>query len=448
MTATDRHFRLALVLLIAAVHWTGTANAAKPTFENQTPVGFAPADNTTRQDFVIGEQISVRVDLNQAATQEYPVFGHFHALERADQIGSNATDGMQVDIAIVDPAPFGTNDDFGDKAVVGNTDASTIHMAWIEEVGVAAGRVYSGGATPTYEVKYARSADGGQTFSAASSVSPSSASGSITFFPLTTGTEFSYSTLDLEVDSAGNPRVVYAFISTADRARNKNVYLSYSEDGGGSWKSPVVVNDASTVGNTEGRNTAFPRMAIDDRNNIFITYVRGLSSLVAASDVMVAKVNRIPDPFEILPVGQSGTVGTGGVRIGPNGDRHMGPDLAIGDGDALHVIYYNDTDNEIEHKRMATDTSWADVSSQGWNQTVDGATIAGFDNSPAGNATLEKGAVYFFPTVVVDRRRSPDRVYALGKGGVPPTDEGIYFNQYDDDGSTGAGATWGMGASL
>ena len=434
--ATTRH------LLVATILWVGLAEAAKPIFENGTPVGFAPQDSTTKQDFVLGEDISIRVDLNQAATTTYPVIGNFHTLEKADQVGTTATDGMQVDIAMVDVVPFGTNDD------TTTTAFPVIHMAWIEEVGTSQGSVYSAGITPVYEVKYAQSVDGGASFSASFSVSPSTASGTVTYHPMTTGNEFSFSTLDLEVDSAGNPRVVYAFISTADRARKKNVYFSYSEDGGGSWKTPIVVNDASTVGEIEGRNAAFPRMAIDDRDDIFISYVRGLTSLVSTSDVMVAKVNRIPDPFTILPVGETGGVGTGGVRIAPDGTRQMGPDLAIGDADALHAIYYDDAGNQIEHKRVATDTTWADVSSTGWNQTAVGATVSAFNNDPAGNVTLEKGAVYYFPTAAIDRNRTPDRVYGLFKLGVPATDEGIYFNQYDDDGTTGAGATWGSVTSV
>ena len=76
--ATTRH------LLVATILWVGLAEAAKPIFENGTPVGFAPQDSTTKQDFVLGEDISIRVDLNQAATTTYPVIGNFHTLEKAD----------------------------------------------------------------------------------------------------------------------------------------------------------------------------------------------------------------------------------------------------------------------------------------------------------------------------------------------------------------------------
>ena len=427
----------AIYICVLLLAWAQVCESALPTFENRTPVGFSPQDSTTKADFVAGKEINVRVDLNQAATYEYPVVGHFHNLERSEQIGSVATDGMQVDIAMFDVVPFGT---------VGLTSSAVIHMAWIEETGTSQGSVYSGGSTPVYEVKYARSFDGGDTFSAPLSVTPTAGSGPVTYHPLTTGTDAAFSTLDLEVDSAGNPRVVYAFVSTADRARNKNVYFTYSQDGGANWNSPIVVNDDNTVGNIEGKNCAFPRMAINDRDDIFITYVRGLTSTVSLSDVMLAKVNRIPGTFEILPVGELGLTGTGGVRVAPDVNRHMGPDLAIGDGDALHIIYYNDTLDAIGHKRAATDTSWADVSASGWNQTLFGAPVAPFDNNPVTNPALEKGAIYYFPTIVVDRLRVPDRVYAVFKLGVDnspgPANEAVGHNDYDDAGATGSAATW------
>ena len=432
--------------------WSGLAGASVPIFENRTPIGFAPADSSSKADFVVGEEVHLRVDLNQAVTNAYPLFGHFHSLEKSDQVGTVATDGMQVDIAIVDVVPFGTN---SDQPAPGDTTAAVnpaIHMAWIEEIGTTAnsGTIYNGGLTPVYEVKYARSFDGGATFS-----TPVNVANDISYHILTTGDNSSFSTLDLEVDSAGNPRLVFAFISTADRARNENVYFSYSQNGGGTWlpsSGPLVVNDSGTVGNSEGKSCAFPRMAIDDRDDIYISYVRGLSSITATSDVMLAKVNRIPATFAMHAVGESGTAGTGGVRLSIDGERHMGPDLAIGDGNALHALYFNDTDNRIEHKRVNTDTTWADVSTSSWSSGADGASVAAFDNAPATNEALEKGAVYYFPTIAVDRKRLPDKVYSVFKLGVdnsPSTsDEGIFFNQYDDDGSVGAGANWGTATSV
>ena len=86
---------------------------AAPVFENRTPVGFSPADSTTQQDFVLGGEITVRADLNQAATPTYPVIGHFHTIERSVQVEGSDVDGLQTDIAVD-----------GD---------GTVHMAWIAQ---------------------------------------------------------------------------------------------------------------------------------------------------------------------------------------------------------------------------------------------------------------------------------------------------------------------------
>ena len=107
------------VLMLSA--WSGLAGASVPIFENRTPIGFAPADSSSKADFVVGEEVHLRVDLNQAVTNAYPLFGHFHSLEKSDKVGTTATDGMQVDIAIVDVGPFGTN---SDQAAPGETMAT------------------------------------------------------------------------------------------------------------------------------------------------------------------------------------------------------------------------------------------------------------------------------------------------------------------------------------
>ena len=442
-----RLLRIQIALLTATI--TAAAHGASPIFENRTPIGFSPQDSTTRSDFIVGEQISVRVDLNQAATEEHPVYGHFHALESAKQVDGTDTDGMQVDIAMVDVVPFGTNANLPAPGVTAAATTPVIHMAWIEEVGTSAGRTYSGGITPVYQVMYSRSFDAGKTFNTAITVS-----NTVRFHPLSFAVAggLSYSTLDLEVDSGGNPRVVYAFVSTADRQRKKNVYFSYSSNGGSSWspaagENPIVVNDI-TVGATEGRNAAFPRMAIDDRDNIFITYVRGASTGAGTDDVMLAKVNRYTTPFTILPVGQSGTAGTGGVRITPEANRETGPDIAVGDGDALHVLYFNDSGDQIEHRRSLADTNWIKVGTTGWNQTAVGATVSSFIDETTGNAAVETDARYYFPSLAIDRNHLPDRVYSVFKFGDTTPAEGVYFNQYDDDGTTGTGITWGTAASV
>jgi len=432
-----RYFATYILVLL----WVVAAQATAPIFENRTPVGFLVQDSTTTADFVAGGEVGVRVDLNQEATIEYPLVGHFHNLEISEQIGTTATDGMQVDIAMVDVVPFGVNDNF---AAPGVTSSATLHMAWIEQTGTSAGSTYSGGITPVYQVKYARSFDKGATFSSSTTIS-----GGINYHPLSTsiaGTGASFSTLDLEVDSGGNPRVAFAFVSTADAARNRNVLFNYSQDGGQTWQSsPVRINNLSQ---TEGQNCAFPRMVIDDRDNIFITYVRGATLGSTTDDVMLAKINRATDPFTTLPLGETGSSGSGGVRLAPNGERQTGPDLAVGDGDALHLVYYNDGTNRIEHRRMATDTTWVDVSTTGWNQDAAGALVSTFDNSSATNAALEVNAIYYFPSIVVDRQRLPDRVYSIFKFGDNTPAEGIYFNNYDETGTMGTGNTWNTATSL
>ena len=424
--------------------YSTAAQAAKPVFENATPVGFSPQDSTVVEDFTVGSAISVRADLDRAATFEHPVIGHFHNVEQSVQVGSTDTDGMQVDIAMADVVPFGVRGEGPALEGTGTASYPTIHMAWIEQTtGTPRSSFpYTGGSTPLYRVLYARSFDGGDSFSTSVAVS-----GQITYHSLTTnGQGNSFSTLDLEVDSGGQPRIVYAFVSTADHERKKNVYFSYSTDGGGSWQSPVQVNDTK-VGATESRNTAFPRMVIDDRDNVFISYVRGTSTGSGNDDVMLAKVNRFSSPFSILPIGETGAAGTGGIRLTPNAGRSTGPDLAIGDDDALHLVYFSDANNQIEHKRLLTDTTWVDVSAAGWNQNVDGAVISSFVDEAASNAALETDATYYFPSVTVDRNKLPDRVYSLFKLGTNAPLEGIYFNDYSDQGVFGSSAAWNTARS-
>ncbi|MFH1566800.1 MAG: sialidase family protein, partial [Gemmatimonadota bacterium] len=429
--------------LTAALLAAAPALAAPPIFENSTPAGFSPVDGGARTTFVTGNEVFVRVDLNQAATAEHPVVGDFHALERSEQLSGLDTDGLQIDIAMVDVAPFSTGDNLPAPGVTQAASASpAIHVAWVEQTGYSAGTVYSGGITPVYQVKYAHSYDLGRTFSAAVSVS-----GSITYHPLTALANGPFASLDLEVDSGGHPRVTYAFISTADRSRRGNVYLAYSHDDGELWETPLVVNDLATNGNREGRHCGFPRLAIDDRDNIFVTYVRGVSAGGGTEDVMLARVDRTAAPFTMVAVGSLGTAGSsGGVRLTPDAGRQTGPDLAVGDGDALHVIYFSDDDDQVQHKRLATDLTWARTGADGWDQDVDGAAVGSFVDELA-NAALEQVARYVFPTLAVDRQHLPDRVYGLYKGGSG-TAESIYFNHYDDDGAQGPGAAWGAASPV
>ncbi len=402
---------------------------AAPIFENRTPVGFSPADSTTQQDFVLGGEITVRADLNQAATPTYPVIGHFHTIERSVQVEGSDVDGLQTDIAVD-----------GD---------GTVHMAWIAQ------EVVSPVSTPVYYVRYARSEDSGRTFS-----TPVSVSGSLRFDLLTVNTAANssgFSTLDLEVDSRGNPRIAYAMNHSPDGHTAKftgsgdadNVYFNYSQNGGASWlpaDRAIVVNDTVTVGNLQGRASAFPRLAVDQRDNVFISYVRGSSQGSGNDDIMLAKVDRSTTPFDMERIGSLGGAGSsGGVRISPEAGRHSGPDVAVGTGDVLHLIYFNDAGNDIEHKTLLAD-SWSAVGGTGWNQSADGADVDDFVDE-ATVAAIESDADFFFPSIAVDKQSSPDQVYAVYKFG-DATFETVAFNRYTYDNAVGGSAGWSTASAM
>ena len=201
-------------------------------------------------------------------------------------------------------------------------------------------------------------------------------------------------------------------------------------DGGGSWQTPVQVNDTK-VGATESRNTAFPRMVIDDRDNVFISCARHEHGRWQRMMSCWPKLIASPLPSRYCRSARRAPLARG-IRLTPDAGRSTGPDLALGDDDALHLVYFSDVNNQIEHKRLSTDTTWVDVSAAGWNQNVDGAIVSSFVDEAASNAALETDATYYFPGVVVDRNRLPDRVYSLFKMGTNAPLEGIYFNDYSD----------------
>ena len=402
-----------------------SADGALPIFESNTPTGFSPSDSTAQDRFVEGDPVMVRADLNQAATPTNPVYGHFHRLETAQQTESNDVDGVQTDVAV--------------------SADGTIHMAWISS------EVVLPVTTPVYYVRYLRTN---------SSLEPVSVSGSLRFDILTiNGGGGSFSTVDLEVDSKGNPRVVYAFNEGADGntaasvTEPDNVYFNYSIDGGASWlpqNTAVVVNDTATVG--EARSAAFPRMAIDQRDNIYITYVRGSSAggALATDDVMVTKVDQETSPFTMEMVGSTGNASSaGGVRIARDDERQTGPDIAVGTGDVLHVIYFHEeavaADSDIEHKTLLADM-WDQADASGWDQSVAGADVDDFDPSPVLNTALDTDVSFYFPTVVVDKQSTPDRIYAIYKYG-DTSFETIFFNDYTYDNAIGGSAGWSTGTA-
>ena len=222
------------------------------------------------------------------------------------------------------------------------------------------------------------------------------------------------------------------------------MYFNYSENGGASWLPAnwaIVVNDTATVG-TEGRTSAFPSMVVDQRDNIYIAYVRGSSALGGGSDdVMLAKVDRATNPFIIEQLGPTGTAGSaGGVRITDDGTRQNGPDLAVGTGDVLHLLYFDDATDRIEHKSLIAD-AWSRAGATGWDQGNPGALVDDFDNSANPAGALETDARFFFPTVAVDKQSSPDKIYAVYKFG-DANYETVFFNSYVYDNAIGGAAGW------
>ena len=459
----------------------GSQVMAQPIFENNTPTGFSVSDSTSATNFVTQKEVTIQVDLNEAANFDYPVVGNFQKMERSVPFFSTPSTAAYMDQAL-------------------EVDVNgVIHRAWIQQRGTVNLAVTS--STPTYGVVYAKSLDGGKSF-----LDTISVSGSLRFDMITPNMSITsgFSTLDLVVDSKGNPRVVYAMNfsgdgiypfnaandsrvvalsnSTSQRRSHNNIFFNYSNDGGSSWlpaNNAVVINDTSTVetragGNYPGRNTAFPRMAISSTDDIFIVYQRAVhmaqfgGAAGEQPDIMLAKMDagslKLGSAQQVL-VGSAGTVGsTGGIRIDPDGTLNLTPDIAIGEDDILHVVWYSPGAGNIQHKQL-TASSWDDRSQFGWDPGVAGAAVGAFDADPTTNLGLTTGAaddllsdanksglIHLFPTVTVDRSRTPDRVYTFWKhtdatafvinttGGE---DENIAYAQSNYNGLPGAGASWG-----
>ncbi len=171
----------------------GSQVHAQPVYENNTPTGFSVSDSTSTVSFVNDKEVTVQVDLNAPANFDFPVIGNFQKLERSRPFFTTPATAPYMDQAV---------------EVDGN---GIIHRAWIQQRGlVDATRPTS---TPVYGVVYAKSLNGGLTF-----LDTVSVSGSLRFdlispnLSMTSG----FSTLDLVVDSKGNPRVVYAMNFSGD----------------------------------------------------------------------------------------------------------------------------------------------------------------------------------------------------------------------------------------
>ncbi|MBM3279529.1 MAG: T9SS type A sorting domain-containing protein [Candidatus Handelsmanbacteria bacterium] len=459
---------LAFVLIFGLV----TMVSAQPVFENRTPVGFSPSDSTSTSVFVTDTDITVLVDLNEAANSSFPVVGSFQKVEKAVPYFSSASTAGYMSQAV---------------AVDAN---GVIHRAWIQARGNAVignGTIASTNTTPAYGVVYAKSFNGGRTFTDTVSVS-----GSLRFDLITPNLSMTsgFSTMDLTLDSKGNPRVVYALDQSPDgltglsthqrtaytynaaqgfnkRAYN-NIYFNYSNDGGSTWlpaNNAVVVNDTATV---IGRKNAFPRMAITSTDDIFIVYQRDIGT-GAVSDIVLAKMDAdslksgAAQPVRVGPMGT--TTSAGGVRLDIEANHDVSPDIAIGDDDVLHVVWYNVTNETIYHKTLPA-ANWTDVSAQGWSNAAAGASVGTFDLTAGTNLGLDIGGtatlvdedyiatatvptrLHLFPTVVVDRQRTPDRVYTLWKhtdatAATIGADENVAYNTFSYNGAVGARASWG-----
>ena len=159
---TLRREILRTVLTVLTAGWCASA-VAQPVFEGQTPRGFSASDSTMTDRFITGDDITVLVDLNEAATQAYPVIGNFQTLEKSVPYFPGA---FQDSVAAYMSQAI-TIDDFG-----------FIHRAWVQQRGLVNS---TGSTTPVYGVVYAKSVNGGLSF-----LDTVSVSGTLRFDMITT----------------------------------------------------------------------------------------------------------------------------------------------------------------------------------------------------------------------------------------------------------------------
>jgi hypothetical protein len=172
----------------------------------------------------------------------YLVWVIFTAMLVARLMCSRSTDGgrtWSAPIAISETRSAEINLQ-GAAIVVDNSSA--VHVTWID---------YGTG-----NIRYARSTDHGQSFSAPVNVAPIQPIPS----PLPHGTYRTPDMTALAVDMSGTDTTGSLYVTWADYASgDADVLLSYSHDAGASWEGPVRVNN-DTEGN--GVDQFFPAVAV------------------------------------------------------------------------------------------------------------------------------------------------------------------------------------------
>ena len=118
----------AMLVVFATV--LGSQVLAQPVYENNTPTGFTVSDSTSTVSFVRGNEVTVQVDLNEAANFDFPVVGNFQKLERSKPFFETPDIAAYMDQAI---------------KVDGN---GIIHRAWIQQRGTV--DLALAGSTPVY----------------------------------------------------------------------------------------------------------------------------------------------------------------------------------------------------------------------------------------------------------------------------------------------------------
>lgn len=118
----------------------------------------------------------------------------------------------------------------------------------------------------TNEVRYAKSTDGGQSFSTPVDVAP------VTPIPSTldNGNYRTPTMTMLAVDRSNTNSSGALYVTWADYSNgDADIFLAYSPDNGNDWKGPVRVNN-DTVGN--GKDQFFPAVSVSEEGYVHVTF--------------------------------------------------------------------------------------------------------------------------------------------------------------------------------